>query len=188
VTGHRDVPVDNPDLRLVVAEELARLVGELGPANLTVVSCLAEGADRLVAEVALDGFDADLVVPLPFAPDEYEKDFETAQSRREFRRLLARCTRSLVVGDGLRGVRDRSDHYAAAGAWLVANCDVLMALWDGRPARGVGGTGELVQWVREGMVPQRHQVAACADDAIAGAVVHVHPQTFEVERLLRTEQ
>ncbi|MGH6659024.1 MAG: hypothetical protein ACREBM_05155, partial [Sphingomicrobium sp.] len=35
--------------------------------------------------------------------------------------------------------------YVMAGRATVAHCDILVAIWDGRPARGRGGTAEVVQ-------------------------------------------
>ena len=39
----------------------------------------------------------------------------------------------------------REDAYLQAGKWLVDHSDVLVVLWDGKPAQGKGGTGEYVQ-------------------------------------------
>src|SRR3954453_2787819 len=80
VTGHRDLR----------DEDVARLEGE-GAAIVTglrrdflrndpetptiVLSALAEGADRLVARVAL-AQGARLIAPLPMPLDEYRRDFE----------------------------------------------------------------------------------------------------------------
>jgi len=101
VTGHRDVP-DEEAVAVRVREALAR-IRELRPASdatpvaLTVVSSLAEGADRLVArEVLAAG--GELEVPLPLAVDDYELDFETETSRAEFRQLLERA-RSAPLAD-----------------------------------------------------------------------------------------
>ena len=75
VTGHRDLRVqDIPELEAAVRNVLAELHAMCPKTPLVLLSPLAEGADRLVARVALaDG--ATLVAPLPLARAEYEKDF-----------------------------------------------------------------------------------------------------------------
>jgi hypothetical protein len=115
---------------------------------LRVISPLAEGADRIVASIAQElGYQLD--VALPFAPAEYERDFKTAESRADFARLLNDGTqaepRSCVVLDGARG-DDEARSYEAVGRLVVRNCDLLIAIWDGRPARGRGGTGDIVRF------------------------------------------
>ncbi len=119
------------------------------PANLRVMSALAEGADRIVADIAMAaGFNLDVV--LPFAPDIYVEDFETPESRQAYAAFLAAAERTLV----LPGVRDSSSRaYALAGEALVAQGTVLLAIWDGEPALGHGGTAEVVAHAIENGVP-----------------------------------
>ena len=42
------------------------------------------------------------------------------------------------------GAGERSDAYLQAGRAVVRHADILLAVWDGEPARGVGGTAEVV--------------------------------------------
>ena len=97
---------------------------------LRVVSPLAEGADRIVAsEGGKLGFE--LQVVLPFAQQDYERDFATETSKTEFRELLAKSTATLTL-DGNRGIpleRDRA--YRDCGLMVLRQCDVLIAIWDG---------------------------------------------------------
>jgi len=139
-----------------VREAISRVSTLLGfppaqttPMTFSVVSALAEGADRIVTHevLALEGAWLDAVLPL--APDDYERDFETPESRAEFRTLLARAAQVSVVGDE----RSRDDAYEAAGREVVDRSDVLLALWDGEPARGKGGTADVVEYARSGGVP-----------------------------------
>ena len=107
---------------------------------LRVLSSLAEGADRTIADEALaSGFE--LQAPLPFTLDEYELDFAEADSKHRFRELVDRATATLEL-DG-----DRSNAplaYQRAGRVLLGQSDVLIAIWDGKPAAGIGGTGQVV--------------------------------------------
>jgi len=38
--------------------------------------------------------------------------------------------------------------YWAAGQEVVNRCDLLIAIWDGKPSRGLGGTGDVVEYAR----------------------------------------
>jgi hypothetical protein len=108
--------------------------------SLRVVSPLAEGADRIVAAAARR-LHLNLYAPLPFAQIEYEKDFP--DSRAEFEGLL-----DGVQTFELDGARDggaaQAESYEAVGRYVVRNCDLLIAIWDGERARGQGGAGEIV--------------------------------------------
>ena len=47
----------------------------------------------------------------------------------------------------------REAAYAAAGLAVLDRCDLLIALWDGMPARGPGGTGDQVAEARARALP-----------------------------------
>jgi hypothetical protein len=119
------------------------------PAELVLISALAEGSDRIVAQAALErAYVLDAV--LPFARDEYENDFETGESKTEYRRLLG-LARSKFELDGVRGKDKRA--YEAAGLVMLANIDLLIAIWDSKEPSGVGGTGEIVERAMAARVP-----------------------------------
>src|SRR5512139_444809 len=75
VTGHRDlVPAEIPFIRSRVRDCLFSLRYEYPSRIIVVMSALAEGADRLVAEEALKlGLPLSVVLPMPRAM--YEQDF-----------------------------------------------------------------------------------------------------------------
>jgi hypothetical protein len=106
---------------------------------LRIVSPLAEGADRSVAELAL-GMGYTLFAPLPFTQEEYEKDFP--ESVEEFRKLLERA--EVLELDGERENFAEAS-YRALGEFVLRNCDILIAIWDGAHERGPGGTAEVVR-------------------------------------------
>lgn len=111
------------------------------PAFFTLVSPLAEGADQMAAEAALArGWQLQAV--LPFDRETYFADFNDEGSRARYRRLVeaAACTLELP-GDP----DDDLEAYVMAGRGTVAHCDILIAVWDGLPPRGRGGTGEIVE-------------------------------------------
>jgi hypothetical protein len=107
--------------------------------ELIIVSSLAEGADRIVAEAGLAaGFALQAVLPLSRA--EYARDFDTEASRAAFDGLLDRAS-SVIDLNGAANERPRA--YEAAGLFMLANIDVLIAIWDGQVAAGIGGTAEI---------------------------------------------
>jgi hypothetical protein len=144
VTGHRRIGNPGP-VRAEVGRALDRaqeLVAHPGRpvAAIEVISPLAEGADRLVVQEALKRPASRLVVPLPLDREEYERDCVDDASRAEFDQLLARASEVIT----LPAARSRIAAYAAAGRYVVDRCDVLLALRDGRPTQGHGGTAEIV--------------------------------------------
>ena len=142
VTGHR--AFDRPaDVRAAVTRVVAALLDQHG-GPLEVWSSLAEGADRLVADVAL-ALDpaARLVAVLPLPADDYRTDFAAPASAAEFDRLLGLAADVHVTGaDPDDGSRESA--YARGGHAVVAAVQVLVAVWDGEPPRGEGGTAEIV--------------------------------------------
>jgi hypothetical protein len=40
------------------------------------------------------------------------------------------------------------DAYLAAGKYVVDRADILVTLWNGKPAAGKGGTGDIVEYAR----------------------------------------
>src|SRR5207245_202586 len=94
---------------------------------LRLISPLADGADRLVAEEGLRlGYR--LEAALPFAQAEYEQDFDPP-SREQFHALLAETmadppvapARMLALDGSRGGLADAS--YEAVGRLVVRNCD-----------------------------------------------------------------
>jgi hypothetical protein len=167
VTGHRDLRAEDlPSLEREVGAIIGRLRSDyLGGGEETpiiLVSALAEGADRVVARVAL-AMGVKLIAPLPLPVDEYRRDFEpglNSNAAAEFDQLLAEASAapvmSFTAGNSLEAVRadatKRAEQYRAVGLFIIRHCDVLIALWDGDPRdMGPGGTGEVVHFKREGI-------------------------------------
>jgi hypothetical protein len=158
VTGHRPKDLRDADLDLlqrqvrnvvqVVREASERVIASepssyLGTSVvLRIISPLAEGADRIVAEVAMaEG--CELQAPLPFARDEYEKDFPASVG--EFRTLLKLAT-SVFELDGSRDNHEReNESYENVGQMILRHSDVIIAIWNGKAAENVGGTGQIIE-------------------------------------------
>jgi hypothetical protein len=154
VTGHRELP-DQAALCTQVRRVLERIAELFPPTDatpvvFTVVSPLAEGADRLVAEEVLKlpgSKRPELEAALPLPPDEYRRDFTS--SGASFDKLLETAVVVWIAPD----VLTREEGYERAGKFVVDRSDVLIALWDGQMARGQGGTAEAVAYAAEQGVP-----------------------------------
>lgn len=143
VSGHRDVrPEDAAELqsRIQIVFDRFRLAHP--GASFELLSPLAEGADRIAAEVALRS-GIRLVVPMPMAQADYERDFVPPGSLDEFRRLLAASDSHFEVHDTEADLR--SEQYAGVGDYIARRSHVLILLWDGQDNEKIGGTA----WVKK---------------------------------------
>lgn len=142
VTGHRAIPPSVlPYVRSALRDRFSRTDVEL-----EALSCLAAGADQLFADIALaHGVPLTAVIP----GMDYEAHLGDEEARSTYRRLLRSCTTRV----DLPRQPTHEQAYFAAGRWIVDHCDHLVAVWDGRPARGKGGTGDVVAYARHSGVP-----------------------------------
>jgi SMODS and SLOG-associating 2TM effector domain 1 len=152
VTGHRTLR--DPVALAAGVDRVISLLGLALPPDPStrvlyeVVSPLGEGADRIVAERFLEVPSSILEAPLPFSPEEYERDFGSEASRARFRGLVERAEHVWVAADG-----GRPEAYRQVGLYVVESCDFLIAVWDGQPARGEGGTQEILELARDRSMP-----------------------------------
>jgi hypothetical protein len=148
VTGHRVLAESDKVVR-GIEEALLQIETAFPRRPLTVISSLAEAADRLVVHRVLRRPQARLVVPLPLPQPDYMTDFRSRESREEFLRLVDQADRVIVMGS----TTTRDEAYAAAGLYVLDHCDVLVAVWDGQVPRGRGGTGNIVAQARQRGLP-----------------------------------
>jgi len=153
VTGHRNL---DSSLLLInsiqkAIEKIRQMVPPFHSALLvfTILSPLAEGADRLVVKEVLKYPKSALDVVLPLEKNDYLKDFETTRSKDEFEELIS-LARSIRV---LPPRSIRTEAYEQVGRYIVDHCDLLIALWNGKQASGRGGTQEIVDYARKTNCP-----------------------------------
>jgi hypothetical protein len=175
--------------RLCRARGLRRLCQWLGLCRdpetpIIVLSALAEGADRLVADIAIK-HGAKLIAPLPVPADEYRQDFvhDQTSSIAEFNHLLARALHAPEMpypkGSSLEAIRKdpekRDLQYRAVGVFIVRHCHVLIALWNRDEANTApGGTTEVVKFKRDGIPLDLAETARASLDAPEiGPVIYV---------------
>jgi hypothetical protein len=210
VTGHRDLrDEDIPHLEAAVAEVFDRLKREfldpkisrlgrmwrnlrgtapenVGTTPVILLSSLAEGADQLVARVALEK-NIRLLAPLPLPLEEYRRDFEIdpvkPDALKDFDAWVTRTdiTRPFFVGyendDAAADVQHNPDkralQYRRVGVFIARHCDVLIALWDGNTG-ATGGTAEIVDFKRHGIpLDVTRSGRASLDAPEIGPVIHI---------------
>ncbi len=137
VTGLRDLSgSDRKVLEAKIRIKLEELRKGQGPTIL--LDSIADGADQLCAEIGLElGYS--LVCPLPFP--EYREDFK-GESLEQYDFLISKAREVFVVSD----CSDRDAAYLAAGKYIVDHCDVLVAIWDGKPQTSSCGTAAVVAY------------------------------------------
>lgn len=156
VTGHRSL--DNEQLICdSIRKVLGRLDDRLGkefpgsPHTFVVISPLAEGSDRLVAREVLNWKKAEgrlspvLEAILPMPEDLYIKDFKAPGSVEEYSRLKAHAITTIKLD--YQG--DRHKAFEDAGRYIVQNSDILIAIWNGKPAAGPGGTADVIEYAEK---------------------------------------
>jgi len=168
VTGHRPNHLKNSDIPLLrrqihhTLQSVRNAGAEIAGDSLAgydshdpifrVISPLAEGSDRLVAEEGL-ALGYELQSPLPFPADEYENDFAAPESKKHFRELLTQATAILEL-DGSRENQDSQNRaYESVGRTVLRHCDLLVAIWDGAEARSQGGTAQIVAEAAQLRIP-----------------------------------
>jgi len=158
LSGHRHLK--DPDaVGRLLHEVLTALQEEMG-GGLVGVSSIAIGADTLFARALLS-----LSLPwralLPSPPSEFRGDFEK-QDWEIAEQLLAQAEEVVVRANPSVKV----EAYLECGMDTVDQADVLIAVWDEKPARGTGGTGEIVAYAR----------------GLKKPLVIVNPETLTVRR------
>ena len=161
VTGHRDLlDAELPGIRARVQAFLRELLLEYPDRGVTVMSALAEGADRLVADEALR-LDIPLIVPMPMPKKLYIDDFSSTKSREEFAYLCSRAAEiyelPITPENTPTTVSEqdecRSQQYAQLGVFMSAHCHILLALWDGKDTEKLGGTAQVVRFHHDDVMP-----------------------------------
>jgi hypothetical protein len=143
ISGHRGLPA--PTASLVDQAIRAALAGRAP--DVTGISCLADGADQIFARAVTDlGGTLEAVIPAA----EYREGLP-ADSRPGYDDLCAKAAAVRL----LPFTESTSESHMAASKLMVDQADELYAVWDGKPARGYGGTADVVAYAREHGTPVR---------------------------------
>ncbi|MFF9397117.1 hypothetical protein [Streptomyces sp. NPDC014744] len=142
ITGHRGLPADVAEQ---VHASLTAQIETLDTTDLVAISCIADGPDAWWAQIALDaGAKLEVVIPATEyragLPDWHHPDYD---------HLLSKASDVHRTGR----IESTSEAHQAGSEILVGLSDHLLAVWDGKPARGFGGTEDVVSYARETGVP-----------------------------------
>jgi hypothetical protein len=161
VTGHRDLRKDEiPEIRLRVRNLFEELQQRYPARTIRLLSPLAEGADRLVANVALElGLELSVIMPMPRVI--YESEFTSSEAVAEFDELYTKALDVYELPIARNGTlesiskpgRARDLQYAQSGVFLSAHCHILLALWDGKTSGQLGGTAQVVRFHHDDYMP-----------------------------------
>jgi hypothetical protein len=142
VTGHQALP---PTTRKLVDQALRAILTRWGP-KVVGITCLADGADQLFAQAVLaQGGALWVIVPAT----QYRDGFDNPDAQRAYDDLIAKAERT----EQLAHVESTEEAHMAGGKAVVDRSEVLLAVWDGAPARGLGGTADVVAYARERSTP-----------------------------------
>ena len=139
ITGHQKI--EDPKNWNWVKLEFNKIFAQ-SPKPFTGVTSLAIGADQLFAETALE-YGGSLTVIIPF--NGYEFKFSEGEDRQKYHCILDKATTVNI----LPRMASDEESYFEAGKKVVDLVDFLVAVWDGKPSRGLGGTADVVKYAKQ---------------------------------------
>jgi hypothetical protein len=137
LSGHQNIP---PETFMYVKTGIMDVISKVND-DLVGISALASGADQLFASLILER-KGHLHIIIPCQG--YETTFPDRNDLEHFRLLLSKAD----TVETLNYAKPSEEAYLHAGYRVVDSCDFLIAIWDGIPARGKGGTGDVVEYAR----------------------------------------
>jgi len=155
VTGHR-LLAEPERIAAGVEAALSRITDAYPGRTATVVSSLAEGADRLVVSQALKRAGTRVIAVLPEPKYDYLTDFESVWSKDEFLRMLGAADE--VIEPPERS-SNREEAYAAAADEVLGRSEAMVVIWDGLGGHDTSkvmsharACGMPIAWVHAGRV------------------------------------
>jgi hypothetical protein len=146
VVGHRNIVEESKeDASNQFEKILKRYIAKYPNTPILVVTSLAEGADQLIAEVAIKVEGVFLGVLIPMSIEKYLETFSSDSAREEFNKF---CAKAIFVRDTSIDMvyEDNSDAFRSNTRELSNNADLLIALWDGIASNQVGGTSDTLYY------------------------------------------
>jgi hypothetical protein len=133
ITGHREL--ENIDwIRTTMQEIIKEMKINYG------ITCLATGADELFAETLRQkNISYSAVIPCR----NYETTFETT-ALKDF--LFSKNNASKLIE--LKNNQPSEKAFNEAGKTVVDNSEILIAVWNGEEAKGLGGTADIVEYAK----------------------------------------
>jgi hypothetical protein len=139
ITGHSNLTASTVPL---VADAIRNALPEHNADALVGITCLARGADQVFARVVLDLGGA-IEVVLPAA--DYRERKVKPDNAADFDNLIGQAAKVHTMPFP----RSDRDAYMAASEHVLSTVDAIVAVWDGGPSGGHGGTADVVVAARE---------------------------------------
>jgi len=137
ITGHQVIG-DNATIAWVQAKLIEQL--SVYHAGYGYTS-LAVGADQLFAEILLArSLRYQAVIPAR----DYKKTFVSQQDIEHYEYLLEKADTKII----LPYEHSSEEAFFAAGKKVVELSDIVFAIWNGKPAKGLGGTADVVKFAQ----------------------------------------
>jgi len=135
ITGHQNL--GSPETMAWVMEQIKQALVKYRIAH--GFTSLAVGADQLFAQILREqNIPYTAVIPCR----EYEATFQTRADLKNYRGLLQTATGFQTLDFG----PPTETAFMEAGKRVIDLADMLFAVWNGQPAKGLGGTGDAVKY------------------------------------------
>jgi len=142
-TGHQALSAAT---QVAVAGAFSAWLRRLDNGCLEGVCSLAVGTDQIFARALMAaGGRLHVIVPC----EGYVSTFTTKEALSSYLELLA----SSVSRRELPYRSPSEEAFMAAGRAVADQCDLLLAVWDGAPAGGLGGTADVVLYAQDSGKP-----------------------------------
>jgi hypothetical protein len=143
ITGHSNLTAETVPL---VADGIRDTLSGAFEGELVGVTCLARGADQVFARAVLDlGGSVEVVLPAADYRDRKVGPDNAADFDELAGKAAAVHTMPFAESD--------PDAYMAASERVLDDVDAIVAVWDGGPSGGHGGTADVVDAARERGIP-----------------------------------
>lgn len=135
ITGHREL---TPAIESYVVREIRASLYNHTSSDLFGISCLANGADTIFTEALLE-IGGRLIVVVPAAT---YRDGLPSDHHPTYDRLYSRAYKT----HHLPFRNSDPEAHMKASQLIVDQADELIAVWDGQPSRGPGGTADVIEY------------------------------------------
>ncbi len=146
--GHRAVP-DRATAKAAIAHELETIRGTVA-GELVGISSAAAGADLLFLDACREA-GLRTVVLLPFPKERFALDFDDPAEWEH----ACQCMEEAWWCEVSPGGEDAPAAYHVVARESLDVADRILFLWNGKPARGLGGTAETVREALDRDIPSR---------------------------------
>lgn len=171
ITGNRDISIEQSIfIKKSIENFLKKFTVDKDFHEIVVLTPLADGVDRIIANVVLDNYsDVKILIPLPFSENLYKNSFgkglrinniSQKESIREYEDLLEKIKKHNKCDDIYINLefdkenylnqnidkqrKTRNEQYALLGEYLIDKSDILIAVYDKNREIKKGGTIEIV--------------------------------------------